>query len=204
MKNLAPLQPFLLFSILTLSGFTIACGSASFNDPPGITASVANTQNPLVAQVSLVAALGGCPGQAMVEFGPDTSYGRNTAWYPVVESAGNLAILVAGMRPSTTYHMRALVQAQCASSTTTYTGDDLTFTTGALPALPFPTLQVTRPSPSATSPENPGIEMIDVTTAGVPAFFTDRDANPIWYYDVGPQNFPYTFKLLPNGHMILS
>jgi arylsulfate sulfotransferase len=204
MKNLAPLQPFLLFSILTLSGFTIACGSAGFNDPPGVTASVAKTQNPLVAQVSLVTALGGCPGQAMVEFGPDTSYGRNTAWYPVVASAGNSAILVAGMRPSTTYHMRALVQAQCASGTNTYTGDDLTFTTGALPALPFPTLTVTRPSPSATSPENPGIEMIDVTTAGVPAFFTDRDANPIWYYDVGPQNFPYTFKLLPNGHMILS
>jgi arylsulfate sulfotransferase len=204
MKNLAPLQPFLFFSILTLCGFTVACGSASFNDPPGITASVANTQNPLVAQVSVATALGGCPGQAMVEFGPDTSYGRNTAWYPVLASAANSAILVAGMRPSTTYHMRASVQAQCAGGTNTYTGDDLTFTTGALPSLPFPTLTVSRPSPSTTSPENPGIEMIDVTTAGVPAFFTDRDANPIWYYDVGPQNFPYTFKLLPNGHMILS
>ena len=140
----------------------------------------------------------------MVEFGPDVSYGRNTAWYPVVPSDANSLILVAGMRPSSTYHMRALVQAQCSGGTNTYTGDDLTFTTGALPALPFPTLAVTRPSPSTTSPENPGIELIDVTTAGVPAFFTDRDANPIWYYDVGPQNFPYTFKLMPNGHMILS
>ncbi|MFZ1928704.1 MAG: aryl-sulfate sulfotransferase [Candidatus Sulfotelmatobacter sp.] len=204
MKHLAPLQPFLLFSILTLCGFTIACGSATFNDPPGFTASVAKTQNPLVAQVSVAAALGGCPGQTMVEFGPDTSYGRNTAWYPVSGSAANSVVLVAGMRPSTTYHMRALVQAQCTSGTNTYTGGDLTFTTGALPALPFPAMTVTRPSPSATSPENPGIELIDVTTAGVPAFFTDRDANPIWYYDVGPQNFPYTFKLLPNGHMILS
>ena len=46
--------------------------------------------------------------------------------------------------------------------------------------------------------------MIDITTAGTPAFFTDRDANPIWYYDVGAANFPYTFKLLPNGHIILS
>ncbi|HZW80691.1 MAG TPA: aryl-sulfate sulfotransferase [Candidatus Deferrimicrobiaceae bacterium] len=204
MKHLAPLQPFLLFSMLTLCGFTIACGSASFNDPPGITTSVANTQNPLVAQVNVAAALGGCPGQAMVEFGPNTSYGRNTAWSPILASAQNSAILVAGMRASTTYHMRALVQAQCAGGTNTYTGDDLTFATGALPALPFPTLTVTRPNPSTTSPENPGIELIDVTTAGVPAFFTDRDANPIWYYDVGPTNFPYTFKLLPNGHMILS
>ena len=189
MKRLAPLQPSLFFSILTLCGFTIACGSVTLNDPPGITASVAKTQNPLVAQVSVATALGGCPGQAMVEFGPDMSYGRNTAWYPVVPSDANSLILVAGMRPSSTYHMRALVQAQCTGGTNTYTGDDLTFTTGALPALPFPTLTVTRPSPSTTSPENPGIELIDVTTAGVPAFFTDRDANPIWYYDVGPAEF---------------
>ena len=95
--------------------------------------------------------------------------------------------------------MRALVQAQCTSGTNTYTGDDLTFTTGALPALPFPTLTVTRPNPSATSPENPGIEMIDVTTAGVPAFFTDRDANPIWYYDVGQQIFRIRLSCCPTG-----
>jgi len=46
--------------------------------------------------------------------------------------------------------------------------------------------------------------MITVTVAGTPALFTDRDANPIWYYDVGQANYPFTFKLLPNGHMILS
>jgi hypothetical protein len=63
---------------------------------------------------------------------------------------------------------------------------------------------VTRPNPSSTSPENPGIEMIDVTVGSTPAFITDRDANPIWYYDVGPANYPFPFKLLPNGHMILS
>jgi len=36
------------------------------------------------------------------------------------------------------------------------------------------------------------------------AFFTDRDANPIWYYDLPQGEAPYTMKLLPNGHMILS
>lgn len=204
MKESAPLQPFLLFAIIGLLSFSIACGGGKFNDPPGIaTASVAPTQNPLVAQYSLTTALG-CPGQVMVEFGPDTSYGRSTAWYPASAASQTTTILVAGMKASTTYHMRAQAQAQCTETTNSFATGDTTFTTGALPSLPFPTLTVTRPAPSATSPENPGIELIDITTAGTPAFFTDRDGNPIWYYDVGQGSFPYTFKLLPNGHMVLS
>jgi hypothetical protein len=140
----------------------------------------------------------------MVEFGPDTSYERSTAWYPASASSQTTNILVAGMKASTTYHMRAQAEAQCTGSTNTFLSGDATFTTGPLPSLPFPPLTVSRPSPSTSSPENPGIELIDVTTANTPALFTDRDANPIWYYDVGQGNYPYTFKLLPNGHMILS
>jgi arylsulfate sulfotransferase len=172
-----------------------------FNDPPGIaTTSIASTQNPLVAQYSVTTALG-CSGQVMVEFGPDTSYGRNTAWYPVPASSQTTTILVAGMRASSVYHMRAA--AGC-GNVATFTSVDATFKTGALPPLPFPTLTVTRPNPSVTSPENPGVESIAVPTIpGTPALFTDRDANPIWYYDVGPTNFPYMFKLLPNGHMLV-
>jgi hypothetical protein len=45
--------------------------------------------------------------------------------------------------------------------------------------------------------------MITVPVKGTPALFTDRDGNPIWYYDVG-QNFPFTFKLLPTGHVIMT
>jgi arylsulfate sulfotransferase len=138
----------------------------------------------------------------MVEFGPDTSYGRNTAWYPVSAGLQQTNILVAGMRASTTYHMRS--QVQCADGSNPSTGADMTFTTGALPSLPFPALTVTRPNPSLSPTENPGIEMLTMTESSIPAFFTDRDANVIWYYDVGQNNFPYTFKLLPNGDMILN
>ncbi|HWO33946.1 MAG TPA: aryl-sulfate sulfotransferase [Candidatus Acidoferrum sp.] len=166
--------------------------------------SVLPTQNPLVARYTVTTALGGCPGQVMIEFGPDTSYGRSTAWYPVVAARNTSTILVAGMKASTTYHMRAQAQAICPGATNTFVSADKTFTTGALPALPFPSLAVSRPSPSASSPENPGIELVDVTNAGTPALFTDRDANPIWYYDVGQGNFAFTYKLLPNGHIILS
>ena len=208
MKNLAPLQPYLLFSIFTLCGFTIACGSAKFNDPPGIAATaVANTQNPLVANVTVTAGLGGCPGQTMVEFGPDTSYGRSTAWYRTVPATPNSTIIVAGMRASTTYHMRAHVQSLCTGETKSFVGRDITFTSGPLPSMAFPTLAVTRPNPSDSSPENPGIELVDVISPNdnlMQAFFTDRDANPIWYYQLAPTYVPETIKFLPNGHLIFS
>ena len=185
--------------ISALSGaiaLTLACGGAINNS--GVHSSLKGTANPLVAQVTVSS---GCMGQSMVEFGPDTTYGRSTSWTPVPGKYQPVTILVAGMRASTTYHMRT--QTQCSGSTTNVAGGDMTFATGALPSMPLPTLTVTRPSPSTSSPENTGIEMITVASGNVPAFFTDRDGNVIWYYLTGPNSSPYVFKLLPNGHMIV-
>ena len=204
MKTFAPLQPCLLLTIFFLGGLTLGCGGAKLIDPPGVAmVSVLQTQNPLVASYTVTTGLA-CSGQVMIEFGPDTSYGRSTAWYPVAASRNTSTILVAGMKASTSYHMRAQAQEICPDATNTLVSSDTTFTSGRLPALPFPSLSVSRPNPSSSSPENPGIELVDVVTPGTPALFTDRDANPIWYYDVGQGNFPYTYKPLPNGHMILS
>jgi arylsulfate sulfotransferase len=184
-------QVVLFSAVISLCGLTLACGGAA------ISPAVASTQNPLVAQYSVAS---GCAGQAMVEFGPDTSYGRNTAWYPVTGDFQEINILVAGMKASTTYHMRS--QVQCGADL--LTSQDRTFTTGALPStLLFPSLQVTRPQPSASSPENPGIEMVDVIAVNTPALYTDRDGNPIWYYDTGAGNAAIPFKLLSNGHVIM-
>ena len=178
------------------------CGAGPYAFPSGtiLNSSVAGTQNPLVAAYSIQTALQ-CAGQVSVEFGPDTTYGRSTAWYPTAGNLQTSTILVAGMRASTTYHMRAL--AQCPGDTTPIATADTTFTTGPLPAINFPTLAVTRPNPSPSSPENPGIEMVTVDSVGTPALFTDRDANPIWYYDIGAKNTMTPFKLAPNGHILL-
>jgi hypothetical protein len=165
---------------------------------------VTGTQNPLVALYTIRT---GCPGQMMVEFGPTTSYGRSTAWFPVTASHPS-SVEVAGMKASTTYHMRA--QVQCSGNGTTKMSPDATFTTGPLPSsssLAFPTMAVSRPNPSLSSTENPGIEYIDMTvsqTPAFPAFFTDRDGNVIWYYDLGPSNFAFPFKLLPSGNILLN
>ncbi len=190
-----------LVSIFAACAGTVACGAGPYELPAAISnVSVASTQNPLVASFNMQTV--GCPGQVMVEFGPDTSYGRSTAWYPIAGYQQTSSILVAGMKASTAYHMQAV--AQCSGTGATLSSGDFTFTTGPLPAIAFPSLAVSRPDHSSSSPENPGIEMIDITTASVPALFTDRDANPIWYYDVGPGNYAFTFKLLSNGHMLLS
>jgi hypothetical protein len=115
-------------------------------------------------------------------------------------------MLVAAMRASTTYHMRS--QLQCVGNT--LTSADSTFTTGALPASPtFPSAQVSRSNPSLSALENPGVELISgIATRPneMQAFVMDRDANPIWYYDVGAENgsYPFNVKLLPNGYIILS
>jgi arylsulfate sulfotransferase len=197
----SPFPQTAIFLIL-FSGFLTGCGASGFN-PPQLEGGPSNTQNPLVAQYSIASA---CAGQAMVEFGPDTSYGRSTAWYPVSGSYKRSTILVAGMRASTTYHMRSHLQ--CFGQS--FTSSDSTFTTGALPASPpFPSLQVSRPNPSLSSLESPGVELFDLIGLGpvaaeMEAFVTDRDGNPIWYYDVGQGNYPFTVKLLPNGHLILN
>ena len=188
-------ETFVAVALLTACIFLTACGGNA-GDPPKLEGAPSSTQNPLVAQYSIASA---CVGQAMVEFGPDTSYGRNTAWYPVPGLYERTTILVAGMRASTTYHMRSRLQ--CLGNT--ITSADSTFTTGTLPSLVFPTMTVGRPNSSLSSTENPGIETIIVPANGTPAFFTDRDANLIWYYDVGQGNYPFVMKLLPNGHIIL-
>ena len=185
-----------------MSGMALGCGTSRELTlaPPGT--SIASTQNPLVARYYMTSA---CAGQAMVEFGTDTSYGRSTSWQPIPGGHKLVNFLVAGMRASTTYHMRASLE--CSGATVS--GADQTFTTGALPSTPFPAISVVRPVPSLTSQESPGIELVNIFAPDfdvLQAFFTDRDGYPIWYYDVGAVdgNAPYTIKLLPNGHFIFS
>ena len=132
MKSSTPFRLVLSCAMVVLIALTLGCGTSNFNDPPGIaSAAVSSTANPLVAQVTMTTALG-CSGQVAVQFGTDTTYGRTTAWYPASAASQTMTILVAGMRPSTTYHLQPMAQQQCASSSTpsTFLSPDTTFTTG--------------------------------------------------------------------------
>ena len=157
--------------------------------------------------------IGGRPGStAWVEFGEDINYGRQTSVTPPTVGLGKvLTVLVAGMKPSTTYHMRAHVDWPSGS----WIEPDRTFTTGPLPkvsantttALTIPTITVSRPTPGLSLAS--GVELFNLVEPGntnmLRAFVTDLQGNVIWYYDPGPRNGdPVPMKPLQNGHFILN
>jgi arylsulfate sulfotransferase len=196
---------FFAWTLLTLG--TLACGSG-YNYPNPET-SISATQNPLVAQYTLT--LPRKNSSAWVEFGQDTTYGRQTSATTATTGFGQtVSIFVAGMQPSTTYHMRAHVDAGG-----TWVDQDHTFTTGAITqkltsgvgsgSLTLPTLTVTRPNPSLTA--SSGVELLSLLTPGndhtLGALVTDLTGNIIWYYDVGAGKSPFPIKPLPNGHFVV-
>jgi arylsulfate sulfotransferase len=183
---------YLLVGSLLILG-TLSCGSSN-----NMLTVVAPTANPLVAQYSIRYFHPGLT--AWVEFGLDTNYGRQTSVMSD-SSAGveELKILVAGMLPQKTYHMRAHVDWAGGS----WVDQDRTFTTGPLPTHTGPGVTVARPTPSL-SPA-PGVELLSlIAPQGALVFqslVTDLQGNIIWYY-AGLPGTP--IKLLQNGHFILN
>jgi arylsulfate sulfotransferase len=192
-----------LITIVGACSCVLACGSIDGPSIDSPVTSVSPTQNPLVAKYFVSSKKG---GQARIEFGIGTSYGRQSAWYSLPPDASGVTILVAGMKASTTYHMRAQIR----SGGTSWFDKDRLFTTGPLPSIEFPTLVVTRPNSGVlAAAENPGVELINLTEPSVgmmQAIVADRDGNPIWYYDVGADqaNLPDPIKLMPNGHILVN
>lgn len=182
--------------LLTLA--SLGCGSGSATPPP--TASVAKTTNPLVAQYSLTHFDSGL--SAWVEFGPDTNYGRSTS-VVTSSSAGlavqNLSVLVAGMKPKTTYHMRA--HATWASGS--WVDQDQTFTTGAITkSALLPQFTVAQPNPTS-GPSAGGVELLSmVSSLGtyLSAVATDLQGNVIWYCP----GSAVPVKPMTNGHYLLN
>jgi hypothetical protein len=169
-----------------------------------VTSSVTATQHPLVAQYSFTA-----PASAIVTvvFSTDLSYNLRTSSQNIRSGGGTVNILVAGMRPSTTYHMQ--VSASFAGGVQ-YSDSDHVFTTGALDASRIPNIAITVPAGPQTSP---GIELVDLDTLGgttapgpLQAAAIDLQGNVIWYYDFSSTpnvtgDLPFPIKLLSNGHM---
>jgi len=185
---------------------SLGCGSGNYTPP---LTTIFPTSNPLVAQYSIQHFHQGL--SAWVEFGTDTNYGRQTSTITdSVSTVGGqvLKILVAGMKPQTTYHMRAHVDWSGGS----WVDQDQTFTTGTLSGSQIPTaastsqvvpgITVTRPTPDLAP--SPGVELLSLTSitgANVMSeLVTDLQGNIIWYC---PGSATPT-KLLPNGHFIVN
>ncbi len=159
--------------------------------------SVSSTANALVASYSIPAPVG---ASVRIQFGSGTNYGLATWSQPAPASGGKVNILVAGMRASSTYHMRAVIQ--LADGTEAIDADHV-FTTGALSVSRLPAVTVQQ---FATLSPNSGIELLALlpgTGNQFTAVATDLSGNVIWYYDMTPGEWPFPIKLLRNGHFLL-
>jgi len=135
----------------------------------------------------------------MVEFGPDTSYGRSTSWQSIPGCHRSFSLLVAGMKASTTYHMRPTMR--CFGQT--WTGNDQTFTTGPLPPADAIGITVSRPVQPAAPQQ--GVELLnlaDIGPSNLQAGVVDLDGNVIWFYHPADKETVLPLKPLGNGHMI--
>jgi arylsulfate sulfotransferase len=187
--------------VLILASAAILATTGCGVEPVGST--VAPTQHPQVAQYTV--SISGA-AQVWVEFGPDTKYGRQTSPFSTTGSGVSVVpILVAGMKASTLYHMRA--HAQWANGNV-WVDQDHTFTTGALPSSgqlqastgypdPLPVMSVTHSSVSGLT-SAPGVELLSFAAPLTVA--TDLSGNIIWYCPM----WAIPIKPLPNGHFLVN
>ncbi|HEY2547554.1 MAG TPA: aryl-sulfate sulfotransferase [Candidatus Acidoferrum sp.] len=165
----------------------------------------AATNNVQVAQytVSLAA-----PANISVQFGLTTAYGLTTWTQPNGQFGGPTVnpLYVAGMKQSTPYHMRGVIQF---ADGTSFNDADFTFTTGALPASLTPTITAT--TTVGMTPQS-GVELLDMVIvvggAGkvTESIVTDLSGNILWAY--GPSlpgaAGPNPVKLMANGHFLIN
>jgi hypothetical protein len=157
---------------------------------------VTPTANPQVAlySVSLAAA-----GNVSVQFGLDTNYGLTTWTQPAPQGGGPVSLFVAGMKGSTQYHMRGVVQFGDGSQ---FNDADQTFTTASIPAAQLPTITATT-TPGMT-PQS-GVELLDLATFNSPpVVVSDLSGNVLWGYMGVTGGAPNPIKLLPNGHFLIN
>jgi arylsulfate sulfotransferase len=168
-----------------------------FNPSQFTPGTVAATANPLVALYSLLVPQG---ASAQIQFGQSTNYGLTTWAQSAPNGGGTVTFFVAGMRAATTYHMQALIHLP---DGTQLADSDHTFTTGSLPA---PVSNITVQQTAGATPA-PGVELLclDPIDGGdeLAAVVTDLSGNVIWYDNIGPGEWPFPMKLLPNGNMLL-
>lgn len=211
MKKIRLVEALCLLIGIASSLISLGCGAGELSSSSATPSSIASTRNPLVAQYNVRPLPAN--STAWVEFGEDTNYGRQTSpSEPTTNVFQTLSILVAGMKPSTTYHMRAHVDSPGGS----WVEPDATFTTGPLPKvsagtttpLTLPGIKVALPTPGLTPA--PGVELFNLVQPSngnwLRAFVTDLQGNVIWYYDPGPKNGgdPVPMKPMQNGHFILN
>jgi arylsulfate sulfotransferase len=122
---------------------------------------------------------------------------------PSPPGGGTVSILIAGMKASTTYHVRARIQWPDGKWLDT---PDETFTTGALPNIALPTLSTTSYPQNGTP--SPGVELVNVIDPTGISVVADLDGNIIWFYDNAQdqswKGYAFPIKQMKNGNFMPS
>ena len=192
-----------LYAVVTATGKTDPANKSTATVNVIAPGTFANTNNVQVAQYSVSAP---SPANISVQFGLDTTYGLTTWTVPTGSLGGqpSTPLYVAGMKQSTAYHMRGVLQFTDGSS---FNDADFTFTSGAVPANLIPTITTTA---SAGMTPQSGVELLDMVVienqGKLPeSAVTDLSGNLLWAYQPslpgGPG--PNPVKLLPNGHFLI-
>jgi arylsulfate sulfotransferase len=164
-----------------------------------------NTNNVQVAQYAVTPP---SPANVSVQFGLDTNYGLTTWTQPNTSLGSPVSLYVAGMKQSTPYHMRGVLQF---GDGTSFDDSDFAFTTGAIPVAQLPNITVT--TTLGMTPQ-PGVEVLDLfdlvptTPPLLMPLVTDLSGSILWAYNPGssvPTGYdPQPVKLLPNGHFLIN
>jgi len=157
---------------------------------------VAPTANPQVASYFINIPDG---TQARVEFG-EHDYSLSTWTVPALSDGNQVRVLVAGMKPNSEYHMRAVLYLSDGSRVTDV---DHTFNSGPLSQGSLPALSVTR---SGLGKGAPGVQLfndLDPSGKRVNLFAADRDGNIVWTYSHELVGLYQSAKLLEDGNLLV-
>jgi len=162
------------------------------------TGTVTTTNNPQVALYTMTLPF---PGSVTVNFGTDTTYGRQTWTRSTTQAGGTVSIYVAGMLANTAYHMQAAVQLQ---NGITVTDADHTFTAGT--PLLTPAINLTVTATPGLTPQS-GVEELTPLYGSKGIAVTDLQGNVLWTYQLpnaDPTDDIEGVKLLPNGDFLIT
>ena len=170
--RLKALRSCAVFCLIVVVG---GCGSEKHS----LKSSVSPTANLQVALYSVSSTTGAL---VSVQFGPDTNYGLTTSTQSLLPGKF-VNVLVAGMKASSTYHMRAVAQF---ADGTQLVDTDHTFTTGGADAAQQAT-SITGTTTTGKTPQS-GIELFALASGSARPTVTDLSGNILWSY-----------KAVPNG-----
>lgn len=161
------------------------------------------TPNPGCVLAAVATVVTDAPADIVVEFGPDTQYGRRTN---TTSGATTHTFDVLGLRADSTYHIRATAKD---GNGTQLSSDDVPFLTGPLPAsIPAITVTIDKPELMQKGFTFFGPRQFINVDPALPLYLAvDEEGYVIWYYNGTGDSQEFRerdLKMLPDGNFLIT